>query len=227
MSNKLEKVGGVITALYFLIVVVFISLRVNLSEPLTLNDLGSFLSGAFGPVAFLWLVLVFVQQCRALKVSSDALILQTEELRHSVEQQTIIAQAATEISKAAIEANEINKAEMEWRLKANFKVVKEPENYEVFPGVIGTKLTYKNEGNDASDVKIIFTPMIKGAPFFLGEIRRGESKTYPFSTTVYGPADMEIRYTGVDGEERSEFYTYTVSPAPYDVTFQRKPPVRP
>lgn len=52
-----------------------------------LNSLGDFLAGAFSPLAFLWLVLGFIQQGRELKISSEALLLQADELRNSVEQQ--------------------------------------------------------------------------------------------------------------------------------------------
>ncbi|KAE9643026.1 hypothetical protein [Pseudomonas sp. PB106] len=54
---------------------------------LKLNELGDFAAGAFGPVAFLWLVLGYIQQGRELKLSSEALRMQTEELKNSVAQQ--------------------------------------------------------------------------------------------------------------------------------------------
>jgi hypothetical protein len=51
------------------------------------NDWGSFLSGSFAPLAFLWLVLGYLQQGEELKLSTQALQLQAEELKNSVEQQ--------------------------------------------------------------------------------------------------------------------------------------------
>ena len=54
---------------------------------MTPNDWGSFLSGSFAPLAFLWLVLGYLQQGEELKLSTHALQLQAEELKNSVEQQ--------------------------------------------------------------------------------------------------------------------------------------------
>lgn len=51
------------------------------------NEVGDFLAGAFAPLAFLWLVLGFFQQGQELRHSGHALSLQSDELRHSVEQQ--------------------------------------------------------------------------------------------------------------------------------------------
>jgi len=52
-----------------------------------LNELGDFLAGFFAPLAFLWLVLGYLQQGEELQNSTKALQLQAEELRKSVEQQ--------------------------------------------------------------------------------------------------------------------------------------------
>ncbi len=51
------------------------------------NELGDFLAGVFAPLAFLWLVLGFLQQGLELRNSANALWLQGEELKNSVEQQ--------------------------------------------------------------------------------------------------------------------------------------------
>jgi len=51
------------------------------------NDWGSFLSGAFAPLGFLWLILGYLQQGEELRLSTQALRLQAEELKNSVEQQ--------------------------------------------------------------------------------------------------------------------------------------------
>jgi len=51
-----------------------------------LNEIGDFLAGAFGPVAFLWLVIGYLQQGKELKNSSEALKRQADELSATVEQ---------------------------------------------------------------------------------------------------------------------------------------------
>ena len=57
------------------------------TAPLALNEVGDLLAGALGPLAVFWLILGFLQQGHELQNSVDALRLQAEELKHSVEQQ--------------------------------------------------------------------------------------------------------------------------------------------
>jgi hypothetical protein len=51
------------------------------------NEWGDFFAGFFAPLAFLWLVLGYMQQGEELQLSTQALLLQAEELKNSVEQQ--------------------------------------------------------------------------------------------------------------------------------------------
>ncbi len=85
--NKLSKFGVGLTAAY-LIVIVIISVSNWLEfSSLRPNEWGDFLAGAFGPLAIFWLVLGFFQQGHELRHSVQALELQAEELKNSVEQQ--------------------------------------------------------------------------------------------------------------------------------------------
>ncbi|MCP9481831.1 hypothetical protein NNA36_07640 [Shimia sp. CNT1-13L.2] len=90
-ATKLEALGLKITKFYFILLVggiplAFYSGALKL-EPMSLNEVGDFLAGAFGPLAICWLVLGFFQQGRELRHSVQALELQAEELKNSVEQQ--------------------------------------------------------------------------------------------------------------------------------------------
>ncbi len=51
------------------------------------------MAGAFGPIAFFWLILGFMQQGAELRVSADALRMQADELKASVQQQTALVEA--------------------------------------------------------------------------------------------------------------------------------------
>ena len=94
MSKKLGFWGALVTVFYFIIIGVKVAYDFDKFLCLGLNELGDFLAGAFGPVAFLWLVLGFLQQGKELKISSQALKLQVSELRSSVQQQTKLASIA-------------------------------------------------------------------------------------------------------------------------------------
>lgn len=58
---------------------------------LELNGIGDLAAGVFGPVAFLWLILGYLQQGKELKASTEALKLQAEELNNAVTQQSLMA----------------------------------------------------------------------------------------------------------------------------------------
>lgn len=55
---------------------------------LSAQDAGTFLSGVFAPVAFLWLVIGFNLQSAELKQNSESLALQAAEMRESVQAQS-------------------------------------------------------------------------------------------------------------------------------------------
>lgn len=79
-----------ITAVWLAVIIVFWIFG-GLTSPSSLNELGDFLAGIFAPVAFLWLILGYVQQgkqleqnSRAIKLQAEALNLQIEEFRKIV-----------------------------------------------------------------------------------------------------------------------------------------------
>lgn len=85
--------GGVGTAVYLTCWITVTLLRRQELLELKLNELGDFLAGSFGPIGFFWLVIGYIQQGRELKISSEALRWQTEELKNSVTQQTVMAKS--------------------------------------------------------------------------------------------------------------------------------------
>lgn len=101
MAKKLEFWGVLGTVIYLLIIATTVVFKFDGFLKLELNELGDFLAGAFGPVAFLWLVLGFLQQGRELRLSSDALQLQAQELKNSVDQQRELV----EVTRAQVEAD--------------------------------------------------------------------------------------------------------------------------
>ncbi|CAN7413208.1 hypothetical protein LJR277_002518 [Pseudomonas sp. LjRoot277] len=122
MAKKLEFWGILGTVVYLVIIAATVAFKFEKFLALELNELGDFLAGAFGPIAFLWLVLGFLQQGRELRLSTDALQLQAEELKHSVEQQSIMADAAVRQIDAARQALELQMQESERALIADFEV---------------------------------------------------------------------------------------------------------
>ncbi|WP_155496376.1 hypothetical protein [Comamonas testosteroni] len=86
MGSKRTAFGIIVTLLYFSAFVLYIFFNWP-SDGLKLNEFGDMLAGFVGPVAFLWLILGYLQQGEELKENGKALKLQAEELNRSVEEQ--------------------------------------------------------------------------------------------------------------------------------------------
>lgn len=86
-SRSLEWWAAYITAFYVASAFMVIGAKFDDLILLELNEIGDLSAGIFGPIAFLWLVLGYIQQGRELKLSSEALRLQASELKESVKQQ--------------------------------------------------------------------------------------------------------------------------------------------
>ncbi|WP_019097770.1 hypothetical protein [Pseudomonas putida] len=93
MRNRLAWVGAIFTAVYLTGFTWFIFDRLPQLQTMELNSVGDFLAGAFGPIAFFWLILGFMQQGAELRLSSEALRMQADELKASVQQQTALVEA--------------------------------------------------------------------------------------------------------------------------------------
>ncbi|ATR83990.1 hypothetical protein CS390_16320 [Pseudomonas sp. HLS-6] len=93
MGRRLGLIGGIVTLLYLAGLTWLLWGRLGNLSTIALNEVGDFLAGAFGPVAFLWLVLGFLQQGKELRISSEALRMQADELKASVFQQTELVKA--------------------------------------------------------------------------------------------------------------------------------------
>ncbi|AUG08902.1 hypothetical protein CXQ82_20810 [Pseudomonas sp. S09G 359] len=104
MKSKSEFFGWVVTGLYLVAIAVLAFWKRDAWSGLTLNEIGDFLAGAFGPIAFLWLVLGYIQQGRELKISSDALVQQAAELKNSVQQQADLVAVSREQNIAQVAA---------------------------------------------------------------------------------------------------------------------------
>ncbi|WP_439821361.1 hypothetical protein ACSPX5_07875 [Pseudomonas sp. HLG18] len=101
-SKKLEWWAAHATAFYFGGSILVIGAKFDELILLKLNEIGDLAAGVFGPLAFLWLVLGYIQQGRELRISSESLKMQADELKASVEQQT----AMVEAQKKALENHE-------------------------------------------------------------------------------------------------------------------------
>ncbi|UUS56632.1 MULTISPECIES: hypothetical protein [unclassified Acinetobacter] len=103
MNSKNLIIGISITVIWFLVIVLFCVQNNFVFTNRELNSLGDFLAGIFAPVAFLWLILGYLQQgkqldqnTKALEQQEKALQLQIEEMKNGIEQQKQLVQTQKE-----------------------------------------------------------------------------------------------------------------------------------
>lgn len=180
---------------------------------LKLNELGDFLAGTFGPVAFLWLVLGFLQQGRELKLSTDALQLQAEELKNSVTQQSIMAEAAVHQIDAARKALELQMEEADRLVRADFEA-----GSSVKMG--GSNGNVKNKFKVSNNRNVAYKVMCEFAgdlPFCtqldLGTLKAGSysEQEFVFDPEHPGAGVLTIFYEDVNGKERVDIFDVWIS----------------
>lgn len=100
MHSTRTRVGAV-ASIIWIGVIAYLACRdmADLTK-MTPNEWGDFFAGSFAPLAFLWLVLGYLQQGDELRLSTEALRLQAEELRNSVQQQRELV----EVSRQQVES---------------------------------------------------------------------------------------------------------------------------
>lgn len=117
--DRRTKIAVVITVIYLVAFSLITGWRFKEVLELPLNEIGDFLAGAFGPLALAWLVFGYFQQGDELRQGTEALRIQGDELKNSVEQQHRIA----EISLQALEFEREVRVEQEKRLRASLRPI--------------------------------------------------------------------------------------------------------
>jgi hypothetical protein len=87
--------GLTVTFLYLILMALYIDSEVGWPAFVTLQveRMGSFLEGAFAPLAFLWLVIGYFLQKKELRQNTEAMKMQFVEIQRSAEQATVQAEA--------------------------------------------------------------------------------------------------------------------------------------
>jgi hypothetical protein len=214
LREYLGEIGGALTLTYLVIVVVVIWGRADTLMTMPLNEVGDFLAGAFGPVAFLWLVFGFLQQGDELRQGTKALELQAFELRNSVEQQAIMAAAALEQIDAQKGALELQHRERERTLVANFSMTTTSSGSGSKPGILMNKVNIRNDGNAATNIVLTFSPpFLNHGELQIGRMQHGSAPEFELTMKpTPDPVEGTVRlsYEDVEGKTRTEKFTYRI-----------------
>jgi hypothetical protein len=166
--------------------------------PKEMNAWGDFFAGFFAPLAFLWLVLGYLQQGEELKHSTEALRLQAEELRNSVEQQSQLVAVSKEQMRQEYEALQ---EERELRRDAaRPKFVPQYSGTVIGTGGVEHKLKIVNVGNTATKFRMYFEPPLESPKNFnVALVARDEVLSVPLRFALTSPSNAIIRYIDADG----------------------------
>ena len=167
-------------------------------HPVELNAWGDFFSGFFAPLAFLWLVLGYLQQGEELQHSTKALMLQAEELRNSVEQQSQLVAVSREQMKQEFEALEEERERR--RDAARPKFVPQLSHTVLTGSDVQHKLKLVNVGNTATKVRMTFEPALESPSHHnVALVSRDEVMTLVLRFALTVPSLVTLKYFDADG----------------------------
>ncbi len=97
----MEKLGITLTSLWCLLISSLIYLKWDLAQGMSLNEWGDFLAGVTAPLAFLWLIIGYMLQREELKLNTEALLHQRDELLKQAEETVSYTQFIRDQASAA------------------------------------------------------------------------------------------------------------------------------
>jgi len=148
---------GIIISVAYMVGLLLTIYGLHLNRMESWNEFGDFLAGAFSPLAFLWLILGYLQQQKELQQNTRALEIQAEELKNSVQQYKEMVRVANE----QLEADRMMASQQNELLELENK----PDiSFSAFSWLMssGDVFTYNwpmnNHGREARNVNVKFTP---------------------------------------------------------------------
>ena len=188
--KRLTILGLGLTAVWVLIFGIVIFLRYSKAGELSLNQWGDFLAGASAPLALLWLVIGYFQHGDELRLNTEALQLQQQELKLQVKETANLVDAANRQAQAAHQ-------DLEDRRKREARQA-EPEFVSAGASYSQNEVSIKlkNRGGEARMVSIRYTGRYK--PIFPPKAyieTNGSPDTLVFRPGRNHAIDLPIRFT--------------------------------
>jgi hypothetical protein len=200
MSERRFRFGVVVSIAWLLVMAWVACYDPAVARGMKPNEWGDFFAGFFAPLAFLWLVLGYLQQGQELQLSTKALHLQAEELKNSVQQQRELVEVTRQQVESDREALLLERTIRQEAAKPRFDI----QNQGGSSGNSGNyHITITNAGNTATKVigtieGVSGTSTLFNIPMFVREIQHGAvlSVTEPFPDSG---ATLTITYIDADG----------------------------
>lgn len=168
------------------------------------DEFATFLSGVFAPLAFLWLVLGFRQQGDELQNSANALWLQGEELRNSVEQQRALVEVSRE--QLSAEYTQRLKQEEDEDRAAQPQIIA-PNGGGSFSGAARTlNIVVQSGGPTCTDVELVIDGDIRQRMPVFSEGNRFTVENQYSRPEDVEPVSVEVRYTDRRGNRKAQSF---------------------
>lgn len=146
MKNIQKILASVVTAAWIVLGAVLLITLGFSGEGVKLNELGDFLAGFFAPLAFFWLVLGYYQQQQELRLNTEQLALQREEMAKMSEEATRQSLVMTETLNLNREEAEKRSLEFERSVVPVLEVVKSEARPYRGDGSNSMVVSVKNKG---------------------------------------------------------------------------------
>ena len=176
------------------------------------NDWGDVFAGLFAPVAFLWLVLGFIQQGRELQFSTQALRLQARELnlqarelRNSVEQQKALVKVATDQLKTDLE--DAKQRQKEREQESQPRLVLRAGGNSGGPDGSTYEFVLSNHRAAALNTRVVISPIPRdGEDRSIGTLLQDRDKLFTVRFANQMPPELTFRilYDDINGTKRTE-----------------------
>jgi hypothetical protein len=122
MTERRFSFGIIITSVWLVIMAILFYWSSTQASEMKPNEWGDYFAGVFAPLAFLWLVLGYLQQGEELRLSTEALRLQAEELKNSVEQQRELVEVTRQQVEGERQALAYERQQLEEEVRPSFVV---------------------------------------------------------------------------------------------------------
>ena len=151
MNDRRFKFGTTITIVWLMVMGWVVLGSPTAAIAMKPNEWGDFFAGFFAPLAFLWLVLGYMQQGQELQLSTQALLLQAEELKNSVQQQRELVEVTRSQVESDRDALQLERLARREAAQPRFVITNHGAN---FHGDGNTTFTIavQNAGNTATEV---------------------------------------------------------------------------
>jgi hypothetical protein len=198
LKSRLFRFGVIASILWLVMGVAFLWVRGNWSVALKPNEWGDVFAGLAAPMAFLWLVLGFLQQGQELKLSTQALLLQVDELKNTVEHQRQLVEVTREQVAASVRQGDEDRLARRRAAQPNL-VLSQAGSTSGGQGIT-YNVQLSNQGAAATNVHVRVDAASPAKNFFPTIAPQEEKRfTLSYPTVPKGDVVVGISYTDRDG----------------------------